>query len=46
MYNQILDYFGEFPITYNGIFALFFCFTLVMFGLSTLCAVFINIFRR
>lgn len=46
MYNDIVDYFGSFPITYNGIFSLFFVFVLVMFGFSTLCAVLINIFKR
>lgn len=45
MYDHIMDYFGSFPITYNGIFALFFVFVLVMFGFSTLCAVLINIFK-
>lgn len=46
MFEQVMDYFGEFPNTFNGFFALFFCFVLSLIGFTTLCSVMIEFFKR
>lgn len=46
MFDQIMSYFGDFPNTYNGLFGLFFCFVLVLYGFTSLISLMIEIFKR